>query len=110
MGLLKTRTNKRLEDDNMELIKIRRNFQITIPQNLRKQINLEVGDYVEADVQDGVLVIRPVKVVTPDQEYFFTKEWQEKEAEADRDIAEGRLLGPAGDIKEALKILKKTKV
>jgi len=90
----------------MELLKIRRNFQITIPQDLRKQINLEVGDYVEADVQNGALVIRPVKVVASDQEYFFTKEWQEKEAEADRDIAEGNLAGPVDNVKDALRVLK----
>ena len=78
----------------MELVKVKRNYQITIPQNLRKIIRLTVGDYVEVDIQDDTLVIRPVKVIHPDQEYFFTKEWQEKEAEADRDIAEGKVVGP----------------
>jgi len=78
----------------MELVKVKRNYQITIPQNLRKIIRLTVGDYVEVDIKDDTLVIRPVKVVHPDQEYFFTKEWQEKEAEAERDIAEGKVVGP----------------
>ena len=78
----------------MELVKVKRNYQITIPQNLRRIIRLTVGDYVEVDIQDDTLVIRPVKVVHPDQEYFFTKEWQEKEAEADKDIVEGKMVGP----------------
>jgi AbrB family looped-hinge helix DNA binding protein len=78
----------------MELVKVKRNYQITIPQNLRRIIRLTVGDYVEVDIQDDTLVIRPVKVIHPDQEYFFTKEWQEKEAEAERDIAEGKVVGP----------------
>jgi len=77
----------------MELVKVKRNYQITIPQNLRKIIRLTVGDYVEVDIKDDTLVIRPVKVIHPDQEYFFTKEWQEKEAEAERDIAEGKIVG-----------------
>ena len=51
-------------------------------------------------------MIRPVKVIHPDQEYFFTKEWQEQEAEADRDIAEGKVVGPFEDAQEALKALK----
>jgi AbrB family looped-hinge helix DNA binding protein len=44
----------------MELLKIKKNYQVTIPQSLRKQINLAEGDYVEAEVENGNLVIRPV--------------------------------------------------
>jgi len=92
----------------MELVKVKRNYQITIPQNLRRLIRLSVGDYVEMDIQDGTLVIRPVKVIHPDQEYFFTKEWQEKEAEADKDLVEGKVVGPfkntgLQEIQEALR-------
>jgi AbrB family looped-hinge helix DNA binding protein len=94
----------------MELVKVKRNYQITIPQGLRKFFRLAVGDYVEVDVQDGTLVIRPVKVVHPDQEYFFTKEWQEKEAEADRDLAAGKVSGPFDNVQDALEALKNTKV
>ena len=90
----------------MELVKVKRNYQITIPQNLRRIIRLTVGDYVEVDIQDDTLVIRPVKVIHPDQEYFFTKEWQEKEAEADREIAEGKVVGPFENTLDALKALK----
>jgi AbrB family looped-hinge helix DNA binding protein len=93
----------------MELVKVKKNYQITIPQALRRLMRLAEGDYVEMDVRDGSLVISPVKVVHPDQEYFFTKEWQQKEAEADRDIAEGRLAGPFEDVDEALKALKNPK-
>ena len=90
----------------MELVKVKRNYQITIPQNLRRLIRLSVGDYVEVDIQDGTLVIRPVKVIHPDQEYFFTKEWQEKEAEADKDLVEGKVVGPFENVRDALKALK----
>lgn len=94
----------------MELIKVKRNYQITIPQSLRKMIRLAVGDYLEVDLQDNTLVIRPVKVVHADQEYFFTKEWQEKEAEAERDISEGKVEGPFETPAGALKALTNTKV
>jgi AbrB family looped-hinge helix DNA binding protein len=94
----------------MELVKVKRNYQITIPQSLRKFFQLAVGDYVEVELQDETLVIRPVKVIHPDQEYFFTKEWQEKEAEADKDIAAGKLVGPFENAKDALEALKNTKV
>ncbi|MFZ5452013.1 MAG: AbrB/MazE/SpoVT family DNA-binding domain-containing protein [Thermodesulfobacteriota bacterium] len=94
----------------MELVKVKKNYQITIPHRLRKFFRLAIGDYVEIELKDESLVIRPVKVVHPHQEYFFTKEWQEKEAEADRDIAAGRVVGPFENSKDALKALKNAKV
>ena len=90
----------------MELVKVKRNYQITIPQSLRRLVQLAVGDYVEVDIQNDTLVIRPVKVIHPDQEYFFTKEWQKKEAEAEQDIAEGKIVGPFENSQDALKALK----
>ena len=98
-----------VRESEMGLVKVKKNYQITIPQNLRKMIRLDVGDYVEVDIQDDFLVIRPVKVIHPDQEYFFTKEWQEKEAEADRDLAEGKVAGPFETTEDALRALKNTK-
>jgi AbrB family looped-hinge helix DNA binding protein len=94
----------------MELVKVRRNYQITIPQNLRKKFNLDVGDYAEIDLQDDTIVIRPVKVIHPGSEYFYTKDWQEKEAEADRDIEKGDTVGPFDNAKSALRALKKAQI
>ena len=39
----------------MELVKVKRNYQITIPQSLRRLIRLVVGEYVEVDIQDDTL-------------------------------------------------------
>jgi AbrB family looped-hinge helix DNA binding protein len=83
----------------VELIKIRKNFQVTIPQSLRRLIHLAEGDLVEAEVKDGALVIRPVQVVPAGQESSHTKEWQVKEA--DTDIAADRLIGPVSSLTEA---------
>jgi antitoxin MazE len=102
----KTSATAHGKEYGMELVKVKRNYQITIPQSLRRLVRLAVGDYVEVDIQDDMLVIRPVKVIHPDQEYFFTKEWQEKEAEAARDIAEGKVIGPFENAQDALKALK----
>jgi AbrB family looped-hinge helix DNA binding protein len=98
-----------VKEQVVELVKVKKNYQITIPQALRRRVRLEVGDYVEVEVQEGTLVIRPVKVVHPDQDHFFTSEWQQKESEADRDIAEGKLAGPFENTDAALKALKTSK-
>ena len=94
----------------MELVRIKRHYQITLPAGLRKKLNIDIGDYVEMENKNGDIVMRPVKVVHPDQEYFYTREWQEGEAQADKDIAKGDVVGPFDNIKDGLKALKKAKI
>ena len=94
----------------MELVRVKRHYQITLPAGLRKKLNIEIGDYVEVENKNGDIVMRPVKVIHPDQEYFYTKEWQEGEAQADKDIAKGDVVGPFDNIKDSLKALKKAKI
>jgi len=43
-----------------------------------------------AIIEDGRLVLIPASVIPDDQAWFWTPEWQAKEAEADREIAAGR--------------------
>ncbi len=99
-----------MKDPKMELMKIRKNYQLTIPRNLRNKFNLLEGDYVEVDTRNEFIVLRPVKVIQPDQEYFFTKEWQKKEAEADEDIRKGDVFGPFENAADAVKALKTAKI
>lgn len=94
----------------MSLIKVRQNYQITIPNSLRKKFRIAVGDYVEMEKHDDGIVLKPVKIVRPDQEYFYTKEWQDGEARADKEMATGDVVGPFDNIKDALKALKRPKV
>lgn len=94
----------------MPLIKVKQNYQITLPNGLRKDLNVSVGDYMEIERQDGGLMLRPVKVVHPDQAYFYTKEWQKGEADADKDIATGDVLGPFDNITDGLAAVKSSKV
>jgi len=91
----------------MPLIRIKQNYQITIPQELRKKFNVSVGDYLEIETQKEGLVIKPVKVIHPDQEYFYTPEWQKKEMEADEAIAQGRISGPFSSTDELFEHLKR---
>jgi len=89
----------------MTLVKVKRNFQVTIPGKLRKIFNIMEGDYLDVEKHNNGMFIRPVKIVHPDQEYFYTKEWQKGEAEADKDIAEGKLAGPFETVDDLIKDL-----
>ena len=89
----------------MALVKVKQNFQITLPKSLRKQCRIAEGDYVEVAVRDGGIFLKPVKVIDEDQAYFWTPEWQEAEAEASRDIAEGRVAGPFDSVEAFIKDL-----
>lgn len=93
----------------MQLIKIKQNFQITLPGSLRKDLHIAVGDYMEVAKLDGEIVLKPVKLVHPDQTYFYSKEWQEGEKAADNDIAKGDVIGPFENIADGLNALKTAK-
>lgn len=63
---------------------------LTIPQAVREQLHLEPGDNLLITVKDGHIVLTPAALVPRDQTWFYTAEWQAKEAEADADLAAGR--------------------
>jgi antitoxin MazE len=89
----------------MPITKIKRNYQITLPRSVREQLKLAVGDYIEIERQQGQIVIKPVKIVHPEEYYFYTKEWQKKEQEADQDIAAGRVSQTYDDVNDFIKDL-----
>jgi AbrB family looped-hinge helix DNA binding protein len=94
----------------MAVVRVKGNFQITLPAEVRKKLKIEVGDYLEAENTKEGIVIRPVKLVRPDQAWFYTEEWQKGEREADEALAKGEVVGPFENIKDALKALKKAKI
>ena len=94
----------------MPLIKVKKHFQITLPSNLRRNLKMAEGDFLEVERHDNELVLKPVKVVHPDQEYFYAEEWQKGEAQADKDIAQGDNIGPFDKIKEATRALKTAEI
>ncbi len=94
----------------MSLVKVKRHAQITLPNDIRKKFKIVEGDYLEIEEHNNELILRPVKVIHTDDAYFHTREWQAGEAEADKDITTGSVIGPFDNIKDALKALKTDKV
>jgi antitoxin MazE len=73
------------------LSKVTRHGQITLPAAVRKELDIQEGDVVEIKVVDDRAVVIPKKLVDKSQGYFWTKEWQKGEAEAEADIRAGRV-------------------
>ena len=90
----------------MPAVKIGPKHQITIPKEIFDTLRLKVGDFVETTIRDNTVVIIPQRMVPRDQEWYWTREWQEKEREADEAIKEGRIIGPFGKAADAIKALK----
>ena len=66
--------------------------QIAIPKHIMTALNLQPGDEIDIRIEDGTARLLPITTikVPRDQAWFWTKEWQEKEREADDDIAAGK--------------------
>ena len=89
--------------------RVTRNFQITIPKEIRKQMPfLKEGDPVDFYLEDNKLIVIPKKKVPADQMYYWSSEWQEGMREAKEDVKEGRVSGPYKDVKVALIALKQS--
>jgi len=91
----------------MPAVKIGPKHQITIPKEVFDSLDLEVGDFLETQIKGNAIVLIPKKLVPKDQEWFWTKEWQEMEKEADEAIAKGEIVGPFSKASDAIKALKK---
>jgi AbrB family looped-hinge helix DNA binding protein len=44
----------------MTLLKVRKSAEITLPREIRDALNLHEGDYLEAEVVEGGVLLRPV--------------------------------------------------
>jgi AbrB family looped-hinge helix DNA binding protein len=75
----------------MSLVSVKNKFQVVIPQSVREQIGLNVGDLLEAGVERGKITFTPKSVV------------DRGIAEGLEDIAKGRVHGPYRSAPEALK-------
>lgn len=47
----------------MSLVKVIRHGQVTLPAAIRKKLRVEEGDYLEAEIVEGAVVLRPKTVI-----------------------------------------------
>jgi AbrB family looped-hinge helix DNA binding protein len=55
------------KDLQMTLMRIRNAAQLTLPSEVRKALNIKEGDYLEASIVSGGVLLKPVSVVERDR-------------------------------------------
>jgi AbrB family looped-hinge helix DNA binding protein len=91
----------------MQITRISPKHQITIPKEAFAKLHLEVGDFLKVETTEEGLFLVPQKLISKDQSWFWTKEWQEKEREAHEAIARGELSRPFKSANELVRHLRK---
>ncbi len=86
--------------------KIQKNFNITLPKRIREAFHLHMGDFVNFVIVKDRILLEPKRLVDSSQAYFWTKEWQEEELEAEKDIKAGRI-SKTKNARELVKQLKR---
>lgn len=90
-------------------VRIGPKHQVTIPAEVFKKLQLEIGDFLTAKVKNSEIILQPKKLIPKEQAWFWTKEWQKKEREADEDISKGRVYGPFTNAKDLIRSLRSKK-
>jgi AbrB family looped-hinge helix DNA binding protein len=55
------------EDQDMSLMRVRAAAQLTLPADVRKALKIKEGDYLEAEIVDEGVLLKPVSVVARDR-------------------------------------------
>jgi hypothetical protein len=88
------------------IMKIRPQGQIRLPKKMLASLKIDSGDHMEVDLSEGQKVLKPRKLIDPTQSWYWTEEWQKKEAEAEEDSKMGRVSPRLKVAKEGLKWLR----
>jgi antitoxin MazE len=73
------------------ILKVQKNKNITLPTWLIRRFQMNAGDYVRLEETNEGVLMKPAKLIDPSQAYFWTKEWQAGERDAEEDIRKGRV-------------------
>jgi AbrB family looped-hinge helix DNA binding protein len=89
---------------SMGFIEVRKKNQVTLPKVLATKLNIQEGDLLEYTIEEGKIIITPKMLVSKDQAWFWSEEWQQGEHEVQREIKKNGY-GKAKTAKELLKEL-----
>jgi AbrB family looped-hinge helix DNA binding protein len=77
----------------MDIVTVKNKFQIVIPQHVREQVHVEIGDLLEASVERGKITFTPKSLI------------DRHLAEGLEDARKGRTHGPYDSAEKAIRAL-----
>ncbi len=77
----------------MELVKVKKKHQVTIPASVRRSVGIKVGDLLEAKAEKGKITLTPKSMI------------DKRLAEALADVKAGRTYGPFETAEELIESL-----
>lgn len=51
-------------DRGMSIVRVGRNFQVTIPTEIRKRVAIAEGDYIKTSTNNGLIIFSPIEVIS----------------------------------------------
>ena len=78
----------------MAIVTVKNKYQVVIPQSLRRQVGVNVGDLMEAKVKKGKIIFTP--------KTLFDKSLADSVAESIADYKAGRFYGPFDNHKDLI--------
>jgi AbrB family looped-hinge helix DNA binding protein len=90
----------------MAIARIGPKHQITIPEEAFQRLGLQAGEFLEVQVRGDVLYLVPQKLIPRDQAWFWGRQWQEWEQDADEAMAQGELSGPFESVDDLIHYLR----
>ncbi len=73
------------------LVSLKQNSQITIPKSIVDKLKLKSGDRLDLIMENDEIKLKPVLLIDRSQAWYWSKEWQDKIKEADKELANGRV-------------------
>ncbi|MGI6450164.1 MAG: AbrB/MazE/SpoVT family DNA-binding domain-containing protein [Desulfitobacteriia bacterium] len=64
---------------------------ISIPRDIREQLNINEGDVLDVRMDNNRIIIEPMKLVPSSQAYFWSKTAQNDMIEAKNDVESGNV-------------------
>ncbi len=55
------------------------------------KMDLKKGDTISIELRDDEIILKPVVIIDKSQTWFWNKDWQKEEMEAEEDIKKGRV-------------------
>mgnify|MGYP000094192966 FL=1 len=49
-----------VHSDFMEIVKVTRRYQVTLPKSIREKLGIQIGDFLRVKVENGRIILEPL--------------------------------------------------